>query len=354
MNPTNDNQTVLRREFIRLFAGMVGSLGIPGVFSGDAEAADNEIASGLSLDDSYLDKGLIGMSRSKGWFNAHLGAAVLAGYYMCKENQLSEETVVGIKKQLDILIQIHQAQFNPFSKMTADESLIENVPTSLAPAVEGGLRAHGHAVIYTALSTRALRDAPHMADPRLIKLLCAHNGAIAKKKPVQPGVRSDYPDSQAMVEALFDSLKRFKPLLGHPTVRRPNFTHMTTHTEALMSLEAMGYQELAKTGQLGQQAHIAEPVPKFDPAEHPLEEHQVSLEEIMSEKYWENQGNQKQWRKAWNVKTNPNGYWVAFGHLFKVLYSYHRLIGHIKDRDKVRLCSQILLERYVNPNVQGG
>ncbi len=95
---------------------------------------------------------------------------------------------------------------------------------------------------------------------------CAHTIAtIAKKQPAQPEVRSDYADAQAMVEALFDSLVRFKPLLGRPTVRRPNFTHMTTHTEALMTLEAMGYTELAKTGQLGQQAHIGEPVPEFDP-----------------------------------------------------------------------------------------
>ena len=43
-----------------------------------------------------------------------------------------------------------------------------------------------------------------------------------------------------------------------------------------------------------------------------------------------------------------------FGHLFKVLYSYHRLIRRIEDKEKVRLCSMILLERYVNPNVQGG
>ena len=156
------------------------------------------------------------------------------------------------------------------------------------------------------------------------------------------------------IEALFDSLVRFKPLLGHPTVRRPNFTHMTTHTEALMSLERMGYTELAKTGQLGHQAHIGEPVPEFDPQQHPLEKRRVALEEVMSKGYWESEENQKQWNTAWNVNTNPNGYWVAFGHLFKVLYSYHRLIGRIKDKEKVRLCSEVLLERYINPNVQGG
>jgi hypothetical protein len=350
MKSTNRTISIMRREFVELLAGILGGMGI-GRF---AEASDSEESSGVPLDAAYLEKGLTGMAQSRGWFNAHLGAAVLAGYYMCKENQLSTGTVAGIKKQLDALIQIHKAQFTPFPKVAADKSSIEEVSASLGPAVEGGLRAHGHAVIFTTISTRALRDAPHMAIRPLITRLCAHNGEIAKKSPARPKVRSDYADAQAMVEALFDSLVRFKPLLGRPTVRRPNFTHMTTHTEALMTLESMGYTALAKTGQLGQQAHIGEPVPGFDPEEHPLAKSRVSLEEVMSEGYWESEENQRQWNKAWDAKTNPNGYWVAFGHLFKVLYSYQRLIGRIKDKGKVRLCSEILLERYINPNVQGG
>jgi hypothetical protein len=350
MKSADQSIPIMRREFVELLAGILGAMGIGRL----AEASDTEKSNRVSLDDSYLEKGLTGMAQSKGWFNAHLGAAVLAGYYMCKDNQLSAGTVAGIKKQLDALTQIHKAQFTPFPKVAADKSLIEEVSASLRPAVEGGLRAHGHAVIFTTISTRALRDAPHMAIRPLVNRLCVHNGEIAKKKPVQPEVRSDYTDAQAMVEALFDSLVRFRPLLGRPTVRRPNFTHMTTHTEALMTLESMDYTELAKTGQLGQQAHIGEPVPEFDPKEHPFVNSCVSLEEVMSEGYWESEENQKQWNKAWNEKTNPNGYWVAFGHLFKVLYSYHRLIGRIKDKEKVRLCSEILLERYINPNVQGG
>jgi len=47
-------------------------------------------------------------------------------------------------------------------------------------------------------------------------------------------------------------------------------------------------------------------------------------------------------------------YWIAKGHLFKVLYSYHRLVRRIHDLEKVKLCSRILLERYLNPSVQGG
>ena len=354
MNSGHENGLLMRREFIQLSAGIVAGLGIPGVFDGVADAADNEPAGGLSLHDSYLEKGLTGMARSKGWFHAHLGAAVLAGYYMCRENRFSDAIVTRIKTQLDSLIQAHEAPFTPFENLKADKALIEDVPVALAPAVEGGLRAHGHAVIYTALSVRALRDAPHMADSRIIKLLCGHNGQIAAKNPAVPKVRSDYANTQAMIEALFDSLTRFKPLLGRPSVRRPNFVHMTTHTEALMTLNSLGYAELVKIGQLGHQAHIGEPVPEFDPAEHPLEECDSKLSDVMSEAFWESEENRRVWNQPWVEKKNPNGYWLAFGHLFKVLYSYHRLIGYIKNKDKVALCSRILLERVVNPNVQGG
>ncbi|MCA9139537.1 MAG: hypothetical protein KDB00_22340 [Planctomycetales bacterium] len=353
MNPGNNN-AMIRREFVRLSAGIIGGLGIPGVFDGVASAADDVAAGNLMLDETYLEKGLTGMARSKGWFNAHLGAAVLAGYYMCRENHFSDAVVVSIKTQLDALVQAHKYQFAPFQDLKADESLIEEIPVALKPAVEGGLRAHGHAVIYTALSVRAMRDAPHMADPRLVKLLCSHNGQIAAKEPTVPKVRKDYADTQAMIEALFDSLVRFKPLLGRPSVRRPNFVHMTTHTEALMTLESLGYAELTKIGQLGHQAHIGEPVPQFDPAERPLDECRCTLSDVMSDEFWEDEENKKRWNAPWKEKDSPNGYWLAFGHLFKVLYSYHRLIGHIEDKEKVRLASRILLERVVNPNVQGG
>ncbi|MCB1232979.1 MAG: hypothetical protein KDN19_22230 [Verrucomicrobiae bacterium] len=354
MNPHDETPTLLRRNFVRISFGVIGGLGIPGIFDGKIEAAETSSLGGHSLDDSYLEKGLTGMARSKGWFNAHLGAAVLAGYYLCRENSFSDALVASIGEQLDGLIRAHEKQFTPFGNLSGDESLIEKVPASLRPAVEGGLRAHGHAVIYTALSVRAMRDAPNLADPRIIQLLESHNAEIAKKQPKKPEIRKDYADTQAMIEALFDSLSRFEPLLGRPSVERPNFTHMTTHTEALMTLDSMGYQELVKTGQLGHQAHIGEPVPTFDPAEHPLDERISTLAHVMSEEFWQDEENLAEWNQPWNMKKNPNGYWLAFGHLFKVLYSYHRLIGHIEDKEKVALVSRILLERCVNPAVSGG
>jgi hypothetical protein len=340
-----------RKEFANLTTGIISGLGIHPLLDNSTQAAAK--TPNHALDESYLAKGLTGMAGSKGWFNAHWGAGILAGYYLCKENNLSKETVAGIKRQLDSAIDVQSSQFTPLAREAADEALIEDIPKAMIPAMNGGLRAHGHAVIFASLSTRALRDAPQMAQPTLIKSLCNHSQVIARKTQKVPDHLESYVDTQAMIEALFDNLIRFKDLLGRPAIQRPNFTHMTTHTEALMNLELMGYGDLAKAGHIGHRAHLDEPVPSIDPTT-PRQENPATLKKIMSQGYWENGDNIDHWNRQWNTTDNRNGYWIAAGHLFKVLYSYHRLIGRIQDKEKVQLCSEILLERYFNPNVQGG
>ena len=354
-----DDLTLNRKEFIKLTSGIIGGLTIPGAFEASAHAAETEARKGAALDDAYLAKGLTAMARADGWFDAHWGAGVLAGYYLCTENDLSGQTVAGIKKQLDAVIRLRAAQFAPLPQEPADETAIAEVPGALMPAIQGGLRAHGHAVIFASLSTKALRDAPHMAQPALIDALCGLSRQIARKKPERlerPGGKTaaaPYADTQAMIEATFDSMVRFQGLLGRPSIRRPNFTHMTTHTEALMNLEQMGYPDLAKAGHAGHRVHIDVPVPEIA-ATTDVSGRRATLEAVMSTSYWRDKQNQDRWNRKWNMTDNRNGDWIAAGHLFKVLYSYHRLIGRIKDIEKVKLCSKILLERYMNPDVQGG
>ncbi len=345
-----------RKEFLQLSSAIIGGLAIHQIFGRVAFAqkpTEDEVRKDHNQD-SYLAKGLTGMARADGWFDAHWGAAVLAGHYLCQENELGEETTAAIKAQLNAMIELRKSQFEPYPEEPASEELIAQVPRALLPALQGGLRAHGHAVIFASLSMRALRDAPHLAQPKLIEGLCGLSRQIARIKPQPPPDNAPYANTQSMIEATFDSLARFKGLLGRPSVRRPNFTHMTTHTEALMNLESMGYGDLARAGHAGHKAHISAPVPSMDPVNDPVEHRRATLEDLMNKSYWQDDQNTSRWNKAWNESGNPNGYWVAFGHLFKVLYSYHRLIDRIEDKRKVQLCSMILLERYINPEVRGG
>lgn len=343
-----------RRDFVQLSAGIISGLAIPGWGALGNDLHDSESVKSLILDDSYLVKGLTGMARSQGWFKAHLGAAVIAGYFLCRENRLAPALVNRIKKQLDTLIEVNHEQFRPFDDPEPDASGVASLIRSLRPAIEGGLRAHGHAVIYTSLAARALRQVPRMADPRIIKLLCAHNASIARKNPARPPKPRRYRNTQEMIKAYFDSLARFEPLFGRPSVKRPNFTHMTTHTEALLTLEELGEPELASAGFPGHQAHIQEPVPQFDPEKHPRVDVRCTLADVMDDAFWASPQNRQQWRGPWHIRDNRNGQWLAYGHLFKLLYSYHRLVSRNQDRQQVNLCSRILLERVVNPEVQGG
>ena len=99
-----------------------------------------------------------------------------------------------------------------------------------------------------------------------------------------------------------------------------------------MNLEMMGYAHLARAGHDGHGIHIGVPVPKIDPA-HDGEANRATLDAVMSNDFWENRENQECWRRKWNVTNNRNGDWIAAGHLFKVLYSFHRLVRRMDELD---------------------
>lgn len=345
---TNPNTGLTRNEFLRLAGGLFAGLGIRDVSSASVEKAS-------PLDPVYLDHGLTAMARAQTWFDAHWGAGILAGYYLCRDHPLDADTVTGIRRQMDTVIEVRAEQFKPMLDGDADKQRIDEVPKALLPAMKGGLRAHGHAVIFASLSTRALRDAPHMARPGIIDALCGLSRQIAKLKSQRPTPSTQgYASTQAMIEATFDSLALFQPLLGHPEVRRPNFTHMITHTEALMNLEQMGFGDLARAGHLGHRIHISVSVPPVPKQAASGEANQTTLASVMNGTFWSDAMNTVAWKARWNQSTNPNGDWIASGHLFKVLYSHHRLMGRIADAGKAKLVTAILLERYTNPAVQGG
>lgn len=342
------DSSLSRKDFLRLTTGILSGLGIPGVTS----AADAGRAEPLG--EHYLTQGLTAMARAQTWFDAHWGAGILAGYYLCRDHPLDAATVAGIRQQMDTVLKVRAEQFSPMKEGAVEEKHIAEVTEALRPAMQGGLRAHGHAVIFAALATRALRDAPQMARAVITEPLCGLSRQIVKLKPQKPAPGAQgYVGTQAMIETTFDSIARFQSLLGHPEIRRPNFTHMITHTEALMSLEQMGFANLARAGHAGHRAHISAPVPTV-PGTAATGDHQRVLESVMNGSFWSDAANKARWQERWNETSNPNGDWIASGHLFKVLYSYHRLMSRVGDPDKVKICTAILLERYLNPAVQGG
>lgn len=343
-----------RRAVLELLARIVGGLGLVSTRPPTARAKESHSEDEVTIDQGYLVKGLNGMARAKGWFDAHWGAGVLAGYYLCHDNNLDNATKSAIKRQLDTVIATHSERFLPFADQPSDKSLIEEVPDALRLAIEGGSRAHGHAVIFASLSIRALRDVPQMAQRQIIQAICRLSHQIAKATPQRPLYGAFvYSDATSMINATLDSLVKFKEILGRPLIQRPNFTHMVTHTEALLNLELMGYGDVAKMGHSALRTHIASPVPDLKDTK-PVPPEIPTLHMLTQPGFWNDATNRERWSKRWSQTENPNGDWIASGHLFKVLYSFHRLIAYVPGRQDIEVCSSILLERYMNPDVRGG
>ena len=114
----------------------------------------------------------------------------------------------------------------------------------------------------------------------------------------------------------------------------------------------MGHADVARLGHAGHGVHIASAVPAI--AEEEVHDRsEVNLAGILSPAFWEDARRQSLWRAKWG-RDNPNGDWIASGHLFKVLYAFNSLTERIPDEALVERCAAILLERYFHPDVTGG
>jgi len=103
-------QKLTRKAFIKT-ATLVSAtpvLSMIGASKANAQAKNNpsdlkSSESNARLGDEYLEKGLIGLARGShngGWFPAHWGANMIAAYYICKENDIDEQTVLTTKKKV--------------------------------------------------------------------------------------------------------------------------------------------------------------------------------------------------------------------------------------------------------------
>ncbi|MCB9880670.1 MAG: hypothetical protein H6834_02675 [Planctomycetes bacterium] len=314
---------------------------------------------------ALLAQGMTAMARAKNWFDAHWGAALIAGHYLCVDSTIDEATRDAMRAELEVVLKTHAEAVRPFARDDADPQASTRIAKSLEPALENGVRAHGHAVIYTALALRALGDAPTLAIPAITNRICDWNRVISKKKPAAPRHPAVSPTEKTrdpnpavvskkmLARRTFERLADFAPLVGHRHAPRPNFTHWTTHTEALIRLDALGSHQLAHKGLLGLRAHLEFDVPAV-PRSDPIDRASVTRQALLDARWWRDDERRAQWHETWNVRDNRNGDWIASGHLFKVLYAFTRLACFVDDPRLVETAAQVLFERYFDPLVGGG
>lgn len=231
------------------------------------------------IDFDYLPKGLYAMARAHrvNSMSGHLGAAVVAGYFLGEQHpDLDEKVYQGVEAELERIIRGESvfspkkdaalnasSMFEPFPKEQPKEDLIDGIADALSRNIHRA-RESGHNVIFAAIAIRGLKDHPDLATPSITdgirKLIAGFDNAspgsgyYGKEKgringrkielPSDDGI-SPFPDLQTMANTVLDDLIR------HAAQRREGFGglwHVINHAAALAELARHGYRELAIRG----------------------------------------------------------------------------------------------------------
>ncbi len=216
----------------------------------------------------------------------HLGAAVVAGYFLGEDHpDLDDHVFAAVEKNLDRIIGGEESLwFNPkkvgltvgdlFAPFPDEQPQKEGI-SSIAKALSaniGKTRQSGHNVIFAALAIRALHGHPDFATPAIVdgvrKLIEEFNGAIPgrgyfgkqrgwitgdKLSLPADGDFPPYQSEQEMVTVVLDELIR------SASVRRQGFGglfHIINHATGLTELSQFGREELSRRGWAAHRHHV--------------------------------------------------------------------------------------------------
>jgi hypothetical protein len=312
--PGNDPTDSSRRDFLLLAAAL-------GLVGPAALAGDTTLPKPVPLGEEYLAKGLAALSvaHRKGWLEGHAGAAVLATFYFCKENALDERTTEALAKQIDGYMGKNPEDFpapDP-GRGTADPArIVEQLDAQITE-----LRAGGHDVIFASLALKALRDLPEYATPKivdgirdLLKLIVARRWPDAEtpynlEHPLPP-----YGSTKDIATITLQATLR--PWGDVARVGASGIIHWITHADAVVTLEDLGYKDLARRHHPAQRLHINQAVT----GDGRREPDRAAVDWLGAD-YWESDTPRKLFQNSWLA-----------GHAFKLPYSLFRMLKLVEDQ----------------------
>lgn len=227
---------------------------------------------------AFLVQGLAALGRAgrAGWFDGHVGAAMIALGLFETENNLRQETRYLVRRQRTL----HLARFADYFALPTEPSRridgVAPILAALAPHVTR-LATSGHGVIFGALALRALHAAPEMATENLIAGIVALLGTAAEDRPNRYYGRPDYqarttevpadgrdqpPAYQSSQDMIRAALAELDPVYDDAEIdgRRYFFAgeklHGVTHAQALCLLEDLGHGPMARAGFAGHRRQL--------------------------------------------------------------------------------------------------
>jgi hypothetical protein len=274
------------------------------------------------LPKEYLYRGVRALSDAHRvhWTDAHHGAAVLAGYFFCREIPLDEHTIRAVRTNLDNYIASQPAMFAGPAKPEGAPAAADRIVETLAGHMSE-LRGAAHDQIFAALAVKALKHAPEMAVEPVVSGMCKLlAGFVARFRPEDSEYNRAHPmqpyaNDQDLIRATFKALERPRShLTGQGVV---GVIHWVTHADALVTLGECGFADAAKLGYKAHQAFInraaVEPAGESEAATTPAKQ-------WLAAEYWESEAPRRPRSRTW-----------LNGHTLKLPCALFRLGKRIDD-----------------------
>lgn len=240
------------------------------------------------IDFDYLYKGICGLANSHkaGTMAGHLGAAVVAGYFVGEDQgDLPDEVYRGIEGELDRIIRGEEAfwynvkktglaptdLFKPLPQEESSEDSIRRIAAALQKNIST-TRQSGHNVIFASIAIRALHDHSEHATPQIVSGISsltagfnnAHpgRGYYGKQKgwlngnQVKLATDADFPAYKSPEEMVAITIKE---LIDTAAIRKQGFGglwHIINHAGAITELDRFGFAELAQQALPAHHQHI--------------------------------------------------------------------------------------------------
>jgi len=269
------------------------------------------------LDESFLLRGLNALSRAheRDFFrDGHWGAAVIAAFYLCREQNLKSATQAVIEDCLRQDLESNDL-FAPLPEYSSDPGLVTDILDTLAMGI-GIFKMAGHNVIFASAALKAFQLVPNAITPLRVQGLCRLIECFDSAKPEISSELEDVPSFEnpsVMVEFIFreylDSLARFKGY-GQGWAG-----HLLTFSHALIELHDMGYTDLAIAGHPALAALVG--IVRRGPSKEDrrIRDHSPTCWTPLDLEYW------KEKRPGLG----------GLGHAFKYPYSYYNLLNRLKN-----------------------
>ncbi|MCA9225922.1 MAG: hypothetical protein KDA47_09940 [Planctomycetales bacterium] len=311
------------------------------------------------IDFEYLQTGIQGLANAHkaGTMAGHLGAAVVAGYFLGEDHADWDDAVfAGITGELKRIIAgeeaiwwnvkqtglTAEALFEPLPDGPANAEAIRTLAEALARNI-GETRQSGHNVIFAAIAIRALSDHTDMATPAVLagvrKLIAGFNGAHAGRgyygKPtgwktgnqVRLDAANDFPAYSSVNEMAGVMIDE---LIATAEIKKQGFGglwHLVNHTAAILELDRFGYKDLARQGLPAHHYHIRlhRSLPDVGDELGPVVK---STHDPRDPMYWESMLKRDEARLTHRIKT---------------LYGYYVLRRYVEEETKRREADEAFL-----------